>query len=36
VFASEAGRIPSPTKAEIEKLLKVAPNYGVAIKLPEH
>ena len=27
---------PPPSKAEIEKLLTVAPNYGVEIKVPEH
>lgn len=27
---------PPPTKAEIEKLLAVAPNYGVEIKVPGH
>ena len=27
---------PPPTKAEIEKLLAVAPNYGVEIKAPGH
>ena len=27
---------PLPTKAEIEKLLAVAPNYGVEIKVPGH
>lgn len=27
---------PPPSKAEIEKLLAVAPNYGVEIKLPHH
>ncbi len=25
-----------PTKSEIEKLLAIAPNYGVEIRLPEH
>ena len=25
-----------PTKAEIEKLLAVAPKYGIEIKLPGH
>lgn len=27
---------PPPTRAEIEKLLAVAPNYGVEIKVPGH
>ncbi len=27
---------PPPSKAEIEKLLAVAPNYGIEIKLPQH
>lgn len=27
---------PPPTKAEIEKLMAVAPNYGVEIKVPGH
>ena len=27
---------PPPTKAEIERLLAVAPNYGVEIKVPGH
>lgn len=27
---------PPPTKAEIEKLLAVAPKYGVEIRLPKH
>jgi quercetin dioxygenase-like cupin family protein len=27
---------PPPTKAEIEKLLAIAPNYGIEIKLPGH
>jgi quercetin dioxygenase-like cupin family protein len=27
---------PSPSKAEIEKLLSVAPSYGVEIKVPGH
>ena len=27
---------PSPTKDDIEKLLLVAPRYGIEIKLPEH
>jgi hypothetical protein len=27
---------PPPSKAEIEKLLAVAPNYGVEIRLPQH
>lgn len=31
------GQMPSPpSKAEIEKLLAVAPSYGVEIKVPEH
>jgi quercetin dioxygenase-like cupin family protein len=27
---------PPPTKADIEKLLMVAPRYGIDIKVPEH
>lgn len=27
---------PPPSKAEIEKLLAVAPHYGIDIKLPQH
>lgn len=27
---------PAPTKADLEKLLIIAPNYGVEIKLPPH
>jgi hypothetical protein len=27
---------PPPSKAEIEKLLAVAPKYGVEIKVPGH
>jgi hypothetical protein len=25
-----------PTQAEIEKLLKIAPNYGIEVRLPHH
>jgi hypothetical protein len=25
-----------PTKKEIEKLLKIAPRYGIEIRLPKH
>ncbi len=33
----ELGQVPPPpSKAEIEKLLSVAPNYGVEIKVPGH
>jgi len=31
-----AQTVPPPTKEEIEKLLAVAPNYGIEIKLPPH
>ncbi|MDB5387546.1 MAG: qdoI [Planctomycetaceae bacterium] len=31
-----ATTVPLPTKAEIEKLLKIAPQYGIEIKLPHH
>lgn len=36
--AVEQGAIiaPLPTKAEIEKLLEIAPKYGIEIKLPHH
>jgi hypothetical protein len=27
---------PMPTKADIEKLLSVAPRYGIEIKVPHH
>ncbi len=27
---------PVPTKADIEKLLRVAPCYGIEIKVPHH
>lgn len=27
---------PAPTKAEIERLLAVAPRYGIEIRMPEH
>jgi hypothetical protein len=27
---------PRPSKAEIDKLLTVAPRYGVEVKLPKH
>ena len=27
---------PPPSRAEIEKLLAVAPNYGIEIRLPQH
>lgn len=29
-------RVPPPTKAEIERLLAVAPGYGVEIRVPGH
>lgn len=34
--AQGATSAPPPSKAEIEKLLAVAPRYGVEIKLPPH
>ena len=34
--APGATSAPPPTKAEIEKLLAVAPLYGVEIRLPQH
>lgn len=34
--AAGATTAPPPTKAEIEKLLEIAPNYGIEIKLPHH
>ena len=34
--AQGATSAPPPTKAEIEKLLAVAPLYGVEIRLPQH
>ncbi len=34
--AQGATSAPPPSKAEIEKLLAVAPHYGVEIKLPQH
>jgi hypothetical protein len=30
------GNIPPPTKAEIEKMLAIAPKYGVEIRVPMH
>ena len=32
----QATTAPPPSKAEIEKLLKVAPRYGIEIMLPKH
>ena len=34
--AQGATTAPPPSKAEIEKLLEIAPRYGIEIKLPEH
>jgi quercetin dioxygenase-like cupin family protein len=31
-----ATQAPHPTKADIEKLLTVAPNYGIEIRVPAH
>ena len=33
--AQGATTVPPPTKAEIEKLLEIAPRYGIDIKLPK-
>ena len=30
------GQAPPPSKAEIDKLLAVAPNYGIEIRVPQH
>ena len=35
-LAQGATTVPLPTKAEIEKLLAVAPNYGIEIRVPLH
>jgi len=35
-LAEGAATALPPTKEEIEKLLAVAPKYGIEIKLPEH
>jgi quercetin dioxygenase-like cupin family protein len=35
-IAQGATTTPPPTKAEIDKLLEIAPRYGVEIKLPGH
>jgi mannose-6-phosphate isomerase-like protein (cupin superfamily) len=34
--AQGATTAPPPTKAEIDKLLEIAPRYGIEIRLPEH
>ena len=34
--AQGATTAPPPSKAEIEKLLEIAPRYGIEIRLPEH
>jgi len=34
--ASGATTAPPPTRAEIEKLLEIAPRYGIEIRLPPH
>ena len=34
--AQGATTAPPPTKAEIEKLLEIAPRYGIEIRLPKH
>jgi mannose-6-phosphate isomerase-like protein (cupin superfamily) len=34
--AQGATTAPPPTKAEIDKLLEIAPRYGIEIKLPKH
>ena len=34
--AQGATTSPSPTKAEIEKLMAVAPQYGIELLLPGH
>lgn len=36
LVAQGATTAPPPTKAEIEKLLEVAPRYGIDIRLPPH
>jgi quercetin dioxygenase-like cupin family protein len=33
---ASATSAPSPSRADIEKLLRIAPNYGIEIKLPPH
>ena len=35
-LAQGATTAPLPTKAEVEKLLAVAPNYGIEIRVPLH
>ena len=35
-LAPDATTTPPPTKAEIEKLVEIAPRYGIEIRLPEH
>jgi hypothetical protein len=35
-LAQGATTSPPPTKEEIEKLLTVAPRYGIEIRLPHH
>jgi hypothetical protein len=35
-LAEGATKALPPTKEEIEKLLAVAPNYGIEIRLPPH
>ena len=34
--AQGATTAPPPTKAEIEKLMAIAPRYGIEIRLPGH
>ena len=31
-----SGQAPPPSQAEIERLLEVAPRYGIEIKVPGH
>ena len=33
---SGATQAPMPTKADIDKLLAIAPNYGIEIRVPHH
>jgi len=35
-LADDAEMAPSPSKADIERLLEAAPRYGVEIKVPHH
>lgn len=35
-LSPDATNAPPPTRAEIEKLLSIAGNYGVEIRLPDH